>query len=915
MTRAAERIHLPEALDGPWDHAVICTYNANLAFYEQALARKLGTARNRVLLIDQDMLDEAFDEAAAAHDLRHVNAGYLASPVTCPRAAHAKFILLTSAHRGRLLVGSGNLTMSGYAGKGELFTKYDHNEEIGDSHQAAFLAVKELIDAMVERSWVDDIAAEHLAAVWPDTPWIYNSAANAASPVRHNIRQPILDQFLSELAEGHVDRLTVHAPYWDRRCEALNQLLERTSPRHVLVLVQPGEHEVDGNSLEQVLSRHASSWEIRPVRMAEPTFLHAKLILAEQRDKAVCLQGSANLSVSALLRTAGAGNIELVNLLTGPRQAFTPLVDMLQLADAVEPSRLVPPDRPAEELDRETPRFRVVQSRWDGRILTIDLNLDSEAAEAVLVAEDRLDELDRDQHTVKVEPAAWLAERLDRDAPIRVEGTIDGELLATPSTYPYRLRPLRSLLTHRTDPEQLRRIAKLELGIDDDIEALLRQLDDALIIDRSAIWKMAGRGQPPESEDEAAQNLKLSDLDWDQLARHPKFAQYHNLRSAQPTDEPTDLQILLSTLTSRLGELGVPPRMEAPPISDSPEVGGSQADPELDELDEEERAERQEAAERARDHALAQQRRAFGSFVESFVRGLTDPAFGELVGPDVVAANFVLLNALLGRLLSRDRISHHIGVDEHLRALEYFWGPGGYLELLSDADRHLVGSVMADHDAHAVTLAAIYRLDATCQRSDFRDRRIRVRNLWRRLLASPHLDLDETVVRHAAAEATAARAEPEVVLVEQLQTLATDYLESEIWDAVGTYFGIDHHGMTEQAIVVGRGDRSESQREVQLAARAEPLDRGRASRAFATWMRLDPRRGYYRILHTGTRGRALLDTATGDAWWMADLNDDLHDLGELPDIEMDWEGGLHRLARYLARLGQGAAADPTSVGA
>lgn len=908
MTTSAERLHLPEVLDGPWDHAVICTYNANLPFYEQALARKLGTARNRVLLIDRKMLDEAFEEAATSDALRHVNAGYVAGPVSAHGAAHAKFILLTSAQRGRLLVGSGNLTMSGYSGKGEQFTRYDRDEDRGDSHLAAFVAVKELVDTMVERSWVDGVTADHLGAIWLDTPWIYASPPDGEAPVRHNLHESILDQFVTEVGGSAVDRLTVHAPYWDNSCAALDQLLERTEPGHVIVLVQPGEHRVNGEVLEHVLSRRASSWEVRPVQASEPTFLHAKFILAEIRERAACLQGSANLSDAALLRTADAGNIELVNLLTGPSQVFAPLVELLEVSEAVDPLRLVLPDPVADDDEVEPTRLRIVQCRWDGARLTATLDRAVETAGAVLIGVDRVADLELDTNTVLLEPTAQLADLLDRGAPVRVEGHVDGQLVTTPPAYPYRLRPLRSLLKQRTDPEQLRRIAKLELGVDDDIEQLLRQLDDALIIDRSAVWKMAGQEHQSDTEDDETTHLKLSDLDWDQLAKHPKFAQYRSLRSALATDEPTDLQILLSALTARLGELGDQRPEASEQTGGSGEVDDEIMDAEYEELDEDERAERQEAAERAQEHALAQQRRAFGRFVKRFVRGLTDPAFGELVGPGIVTPNFVLFSALLGRLLARDRIAPRAGIEEQLRAMEYFWSPGGYLDTLPEADRAIVDDVLVEQQAHAVTVVAIYRMDVTCEQEGLEDELLRVRDLWRHLLGASDFACDRAVIAHAAAEATSARAEPEAALVQQLRQLAMHHLESEIRDAIGAHFGISHLDVTEHTVLVGRGDRSENQREIHLGPRAEPLDEQRVGEAFATWKRLEPRRGYYRIVHPETRGRALLDTATGHAWWMADRDDEPHDLEELPDTETDWERRLRRLQESMTSTSDEVAA-------
>ena len=61
-----ERLRLPEALAGPYEHAVICTYGAHLAFLEQDLWRKLGRARNRILLADELQLAAALHDAADA---------------------------------------------------------------------------------------------------------------------------------------------------------------------------------------------------------------------------------------------------------------------------------------------------------------------------------------------------------------------------------------------------------------------------------------------------------------------------------------------------------------------------------------------------------------------------------------------------------------------------------------------------------------------------------------------------------------------------------------------------------------------------------------------------------------------------------------------------------------------------------
>src|SRR5262249_8495875 len=114
-----DRLRVPEALTGPYEHALICTYGAPLTFYEQDLWRKLGRARNRIVLADQIRLAETLVEAAdAGTRLRHLNIDYVASPITSPHAAHAKLVLLAGPDAGLLLVGSGNLGIDGYASQG-----------------------------------------------------------------------------------------------------------------------------------------------------------------------------------------------------------------------------------------------------------------------------------------------------------------------------------------------------------------------------------------------------------------------------------------------------------------------------------------------------------------------------------------------------------------------------------------------------------------------------------------------------------------------------------------------------------------------------------------------------------------------------------------------------------------------------
>ena len=347
---STERISVPDVLARPRDHAVICTFGADLAFYEGPLWRHIARARNRIVLADDLMLARQMsDLAAGGSRLRHVNINYLVSPITNPRRAHAKLILLTDATGGTLLIGSGNVSLDGYASRGEAFCRYDISAD-DTAHLGAFQAAKDFLDIMAARGYLDAQAIQHLDHMWSDTPWIWATAADGMPPVRHNLNTPLADQLLALVGDEPVTDVAVHAPFHDPDCEALRRLLTSLRPDHATVIVQERHTSVDPAALARVLETCRARTDVFLGAAPEfpATYLHAKFILIRTQTRSITFVGSANLSLAALYRTdrptdsSPPGNIELVNLLEGPPQDFD---DFLAGLDLTEPAS------PAAELD------------------------------------------------------------------------------------------------------------------------------------------------------------------------------------------------------------------------------------------------------------------------------------------------------------------------------------------------------------------------------------------------------------------------------------------------------------------------------------------------------------------------------------------------------------------------------------
>ena len=93
---------VPTLFDGDWESIVVCSYGADLAFYERDLWRQLERARNRIVFGDGRQVARKLIDPGARALLRQVNRTYVLAQMQIDRAAHAKLILLLRGDRGLL---------------------------------------------------------------------------------------------------------------------------------------------------------------------------------------------------------------------------------------------------------------------------------------------------------------------------------------------------------------------------------------------------------------------------------------------------------------------------------------------------------------------------------------------------------------------------------------------------------------------------------------------------------------------------------------------------------------------------------------------------------------------------------------------------------------------------------------------
>ena len=745
-------LELPEQLKGPWDHALILSYGLDIPFFERALWYQFPTrCRNKIILADGQQYLQVSDAYSQQRGLvRHMNQLYVVAGIFglhTYTSAHTKLILLTNAQQGRLLVGSGNLNWQGYASGGELFTTYEYSLDAPEL-LPAFLAVRELVDAFIQRGSIGLTARRRIEYMWEQTPWFFHSPTNIERPVRHNLTSSFLDQLLLAVDREPVEELWILSPFYDKQAIALERLLKEFQPEQTTILVQPGRTSVDTAALQKVIDRAPGRCEIRPFqRESGSSYFHAKCYLLKLKDRAICLQGSPNLSQVAMLLSSPHSNVEVANLLTGPRNAFDYVFDRLQIESPTVDLTPLKLDFQATEEPKEVDQeiWQITGGEWYGKRLLLNYQgtLPSLKELALVIGESLFPlivlKLERQSHmlelTVPEEALGLLAQPL----PIIILWE-DGE--ATQQTNPLFIcnkAALDAALQESTEHEVLDRTGDLDLD-DKEIEELLGELNETLVIDQRSVWQLAGRTLPALTpNEEAGEHISYNDIDYDRLRQHPKILQYLHSATGSQGYTRSRLQIILNAITASFQKLGG----GIASLSTSIGTISTQLAESEDVVEEENPPAIEERQQR---HWTTQQRigRLFKQFIQRYLFGLRSPGFQAFAGYEIVMQNYIVFTHILWRLFAKDWVEASFVVDSLIQVWDLIWGDeaqtGYWYQLDAEQQAHAL-KLIVDYQNDAYMLAALfYSAKVAAAKSDHKQL-FALRAFWRKFLCQPPFPL------------------------------------------------------------------------------------------------------------------------------------------------------------------------------
>lgn len=324
--------------EGQFENCVILTFNADLAFYEQVV---LSTLRSRGCynnFVFMDLKQYAVSLECSQETLQGLGRLYSIWPVSAPASFHPKIILLCGDSYGRLVIGSGNLTVRGLSSNWEIFSEIERsgpgpNDEL--FHQAW-----DFVQSLAQDA--PSAVANQIRQVNETCAWLTEGAAKNPWP-RLLVGRPggvsLTQQLKDAIGNRSIRRLIVVAPFFDRRLMALNELRRTLAPKEVALIVQPAKVSLPGEALAGLDHVSAYRFQAGAGSKAAAAYLHAKIYIIETGDAEYCLWGSPNCSRSALAPAQDEGNVEVALLGKGKKGYF---LSLLGLSGALSHSAIDP---------------------------------------------------------------------------------------------------------------------------------------------------------------------------------------------------------------------------------------------------------------------------------------------------------------------------------------------------------------------------------------------------------------------------------------------------------------------------------------------------------------------------------------------------------------------------------------------
>jgi hypothetical protein len=294
-----------------FDGALLSTFNAYLPFVEEVVIRRLRAAGCRyvVALMDGRQLGAELSVTGRRPHMAGKRYGLL--PVECGGVFHPKFALLVGPKAARILIGSHNLTMSGFVHNREITNQIDI---AGPKDREGAAAVLEVLSFCA--AWSGGLPKALQETLEP----LNTFSRPYRGPVSDNMdlrivgarpSGPSLWEKVRPLLPEGARRVTFVAPFFDEELSFVKRVIADLSPKETVVGLDPTTASFPGTRQLPRGLRVVDAHDLDPGHKGRG-YLHGKAILVETKAAEFLITGSANPTAAAWLKASGTRNAEIV---------------------------------------------------------------------------------------------------------------------------------------------------------------------------------------------------------------------------------------------------------------------------------------------------------------------------------------------------------------------------------------------------------------------------------------------------------------------------------------------------------------------------------------------------------------------------------------------------------------------------
>jgi hypothetical protein len=297
--------------------SIITTYSCYFPFYEDVVLRRLMAAgcTHNVLMVDATRCAEAF----AVEELRPRRAGrdYTLIPVKVGGAFHPKLFLRFGKSKGSLLVGSHNMTLSGFGLNDEVTNVFRLDGVALRAGGATFRQALDYLARFVPANLPDVVEA--FEGVKLGVPWLDGPLGTGLQDrllLTGASAGPDLWSQVAPLIPKGVATAFIGGPFFDPALALVRRFQREVSPKRLVIGIDPESVELDPGEAAKL---DGVEWvniagvpAIPQRREGASRYPHAKLLWFAGEQEELLVTGSANPSVAAFFAASVARNAEAV---------------------------------------------------------------------------------------------------------------------------------------------------------------------------------------------------------------------------------------------------------------------------------------------------------------------------------------------------------------------------------------------------------------------------------------------------------------------------------------------------------------------------------------------------------------------------------------------------------------------------